>query len=275
MEEPFVGEVSVDSQGDLPQKEVTDPIGADLVHENLRIKGVPFGLRHLLLVHKPPPVGDDLLGRLQIHRHEEGGPEDSVKTEDVLPDQLNLSGPPLLPGIPLFGVPDGGKVVEEGVEPNVDGLRGVAGDGNPPFHCGSGDAQVPEAAGDERDHLVHPPFRNDEAGVLPVEPEEPFGVGGESEEVDLLGERLRDPAAVGAETVPLGIHRRIFTDVEFAADTVVPGVGSLVDIPLIEKLLENSLYPADMKLVRGPDEVVVLDSHLRPQPLEALYDFVD
>ena len=73
----------------------------------------------------------------------------------------------------------------------------------------------------------------------------------------------------------MGVHRRIFTDIEFATDTVVPGVGSLVDIPLIEKFLENPLHPADMKLVGGPDEVVVLHSHLRPQPFEAFYDFVD
>ncbi len=48
----------------------------------------------------------------------------------------------------VAAVADGGHVVGEGVEPDVDDVLGVAGDGDAPLEAGAGDGEVVEGAGD-------------------------------------------------------------------------------------------------------------------------------
>jgi hypothetical protein len=169
----------------------------------------------------------------------------------------------------------GQKPSRQGVEPDVDHVPLVPGNGDAPGDAGAADAQVLQeaalaAGGHELLHLVQPEIRLDELRVLLVELDQPVLVGLEPEEIALL---LQLHQLVGQ---PLGLHLLGLGlgDVGLVADRVEPLVGVLVDVAgalqLEEALLDHRLVLG----VGGAHEVVVGDLHALPEPLEIGHDFV-
>jgi len=127
-----VGEVAVQAEGDLAHEEVADRVHTVLVDQQVRLHHVLQALAHLLPLDGPPAVGEDLLGQRQACCHEERGPVDGVETEDVLADEVGISWPELREIARFFGIAQGGDVVCQGVEPDVDDVALVARHRDPP-----------------------------------------------------------------------------------------------------------------------------------------------
>ena len=96
-------------------------------------------------------MSGDGLGRGEAGGEEEGGPVDAVEADDLFADEVEVGGPVLFELCGVFGgvaaVSDGGHVVGEGVEPNVDDVGLVARDGNAPLEAGAGDGEVFKGSG--------------------------------------------------------------------------------------------------------------------------------
>ena len=124
-------------------------------------------------------------------------------------------------------VADGGDVVQQGVEPDVDRLLGVERDGDAPGEPLPADRDVLEARLDEADDLVPPALGLDEVGVGLVVGEQAVGEGGEAEEVILLLDppelAVRVVRAPAVDDLLLGLER-------LAAVAVEAGVRLLVDV---------------------------------------------
>ena len=120
-------------------------------------------------------------------RHQQRGPDDRVELEDVLADQVDRRRPELLGQVlALAGVGEGGVVVEERVDPDVDHLRLVPRHRHAPLQAGAAERDVAQAALDERERLVVAVLRGDEPGPLGVELLERLLEGGQPEEPVVL-----------------------------------------------------------------------------------------
>jgi len=130
-------------------------------------------------------VDEHPLRNLDLGGHQEGGPVDRVELEDVLRQDVERR-PELLGDVLIGSVAERRVVVEERVEPDVDHLVGVPGDGHPPLQGRPGERDVLQALLDEGERLVAPEVRRDELGPLLVEALEIRLEGGQLEEPVLL-----------------------------------------------------------------------------------------
>src|SRR5258705_1802853 len=90
----------------------------------------------------------------------------------------------------VVGTPDGAEVGGEGVKPNVDNVRLLAGNGNTPADRSASDAEIFQAAFDESEDFVFATFGLNEIGILFVEIEQRLLKHGKFEEIVLFGERF-------------------------------------------------------------------------------------
>ena len=77
-----------------------------------------------------------------------GGPDDGVEAHDLLADKMHVGGPERLVvavGVLIVHEAQGGGVVEQGVDPDVDDVLGVEVDGDAPLEASTGDAEVLQA----------------------------------------------------------------------------------------------------------------------------------
>ena len=58
-----MGEIAVEAERDFAQQEIADGIDPVLVDQHVRLDHVLQALAHLLAFHRPPAVGEYLLGR--------------------------------------------------------------------------------------------------------------------------------------------------------------------------------------------------------------------
>ena len=112
------------------------------------------------------------------------------------------------------------QIAEERIDPDVDHLRGIPGDGYPPLESGPGDGDIVQTLLDEREGLVAAVPGADPIGIAPVVVYEPILVGGEPEEVVLLLHPSRRRAVIGAEPV----HQVLFDVVRLASRAIEAGV---------------------------------------------------
>jgi len=100
-----------------------------------------------------------------------------------------------------------------------------------------------------------------------VQLDELFGEGRELEEEVLLGDGFGGPAAVRARVAGFGV-----ADVELVEEAVLPGVGALVDVAVVEAAAEEVLHHLVMLGIRGALEAVDLETQLPPLLAELLGD---
>ncbi len=172
--------------------------------------------------------------------------------------------------------PDGGGVVEQRVEPDVDDLRGVPRHRDSPVEARPGDGQVLQAAADEGGDLVVRALRRDRVRVLLVVRQQGVAEGREPEEPVGLGDDLHRAAVHRAEHLALelaGPGHQVAGELELlAADAVRPLVVPGVDVPGV---LEPGQEVLDARLVAtlgGADEVVVGHVEGRQHGLPVLGD---
>src|SRR6185503_4343309 len=129
----------------------------------------------------------------------------------------------------IRAVPGAAEVVDQGVEPHVHDLTGVAGDRHAPAagpRDTAGDAEVLQPRLDERQHLPAPCGRLDPQPAGDDQLPEPFLVRPEPEEPVRLLDRLRHGAVLGTPPV----HQLLGPVEELAADAVEPRVGLAVEV---------------------------------------------
>ena len=88
-------------------------------------------------------MGSDGFGEWQVGGEQEGWPVDAVEADDLLAYEVEVGGPVLFEfgdvGGVFAAVTEGGHVVGEGVEPDVDDVLGVVGNGDSPLEAAAGD----------------------------------------------------------------------------------------------------------------------------------------
>ncbi|VWM24417.1 Uncharacterised protein [Collinsella intestinalis] len=223
-------------------------------------------------------MGKNMLGKGLAQRHEHGGPDHAVETNDVLTHDVSLSGPAVGEvgsGLVVLGaIAHGGHVVGERVEPHVGHVLVVEGDLNAPVEGRAGDGQVVQTALDKGANLVHAEIGLDEIGMLVIEREQLVLERGELEEPALLLDALERAIAVGAEVLALGAAGLVgLVDLGLGEEGLVrhavPAiVAALVDVAGLLHALPQVLHGAFLARLGGADEVVVRDLQLLPQLME-------
>jgi hypothetical protein len=147
-----------------------------------------------------------------------------VETGDAFADDMHIRRPE--PLIPCFGVSGGGEVVDERVEPDVDGLLRVAGKRDAPVEPLPGDRDILETTLQQPQHLVAPDLRIDREFAGPNQLEQRLRVAAQAKEpVALPGghqveRRMLDAVAVhdlgvGLEFLaPVAVQPLVLTLVE-------------------------------------------------------------
>ena len=152
-------------------QEQIEPHGIDTkaINRKKRIHDVALGLGHLAPVQRPMRVREHLLRQRNVQRHEKSGPVDAMEADNVFADDVAVCRPSrriLLAG-DLEGIVGLGDVVDQGVEPDVDGLRLVVRHRDAPGQPlgGPRDGEVVEAGGHGLHDVLHARGRDDEGWV--------------------------------------------------------------------------------------------------------------
>ena len=216
-------------------------------------------------------MSKDLLGQRKIKRHKEDRPVYSVESEDILTDNMNVTGPVFLEMLRLLLIGLVGIVTEscdivgKRVKPNVNHVLIVKSNGDSPFERGSGNAEILKSRLEEVvDHLLFAGFGLNELGVVLDMLHQSVNVLCHLEEISLFLSLLNGSAAVGT----LAVHRLRLCEEGLTGSTVPALIMSLVDISAIVKLLEYLCYRGLVIIVGGTDKVIV--GRIHPVP-DALY----
>ena len=210
------GEVAVLAEGNFAQQEIAQGIGAeDFVH-GFGTDDIAARLGHLALIEEQPAVGPYGARHSNAGGHEKGGPVDAMEAADFFADEVHVGGPEfgesrLVGGI-IGSVAEGGDVVGQSVEPDVDHLLFVAWHGDAPGEAGAADGEIFESAANEGDDFAARGLGLHEAGIGLVKLEQLAFEGGELEEIIFFADGLGDAAAVRARRAGSArrptLHRR-------------------------------------------------------------------
>ncbi len=194
--EPLERELAVAAERALAHEVVAERLGRELLDDLHRLDDVAQRLAHLLdraarlVLAVDEPVGEDLSRQRQPGRHQHRRPQGAVEPGDVLADDVDVRRPVGPESLVVGAVADGGDVVQQGVEPDVDRLLLVERDRDSPGEPLAADRDVLEAGLTRLDDLVAAALGLDELGVGLVVGEQAVAERGEAEEVVLL---LDDP----------------------------------------------------------------------------------
>ena len=134
-----VAEAAVLAEDDFAQQEIAQGVGAHHLADGLGAHDVAARLAHLVVLEEQPAVGEDALRQRQIRRHQERRPEDGVKADDLLADQVEVGGPEVL-------AVDRAHVADQRVEPDVEDVLAFDRQRDSPFDGGAADREIVEAA---------------------------------------------------------------------------------------------------------------------------------
>ena len=143
-------------------------------------------------------MGDNTFGQGQSRGHEKRGPVDAVEAHDLFANHVH-AGPIffVLAGVCL-AVSEGGDVVGQRVEPDVDHVLGIVRHRDAPGERAAADRKIAQAAAHKRQHFVAPRFRTDEVWLLGVELDELVGEGGKFEVIIFFVNGFGRASAIGA-----------------------------------------------------------------------------
>ena len=272
VDQQLVGEVAVGAKREITQQEVTQGVGAVTLGQQIGVHHIALGLGHLAAVQQQPAVAVNVLGQGHIHAHQHGRPDDGMEPHDLLADKMHVSRPESLVvavGVLIVHEAQGGGVVEQGIDPDVDDVLGVEVDGDAPLETSTGDAEVLQARIDEVvHHLVDAGTGQQEVGV-DQQVTHAVGVLGQAEEVSLflsIDDRTAAVRAAAGDQLALGPEA-------LTGGAVLTLVGALVDVALFVHLFKDLLDGGNVIIVGGTDKAVVADVHQFPQVLDALGAF--
>ncbi len=147
-------DVAVLPERDLAHEVVAQRFGAHLLDDRERVEDVAARLAHLLAADEQVAVDELAAGQVVAGAHEQRRPDDRVELEDVLGEEVERGPVARREVLPGARVGERREVVDERVDPDVDDLLLVPGDGDAPGDAGAADADVLEALLDERQGLV-------------------------------------------------------------------------------------------------------------------------
>ena len=213
-----------------------------------------------------------MLGQRQLERHQHGGPDDRVEAHDVLGDHVDVGGPEFVViVVAAVQVAQRGDIVGERVDPDIDNVLLVKGDGNAPAERGARNAQILQTGLDEVVHQLGGAGLGLQVVGFGQQLFDALGKGGHFEEVRLLLGFHDLSAALGT----FAVNQLAFRPEALAGRAVFALVFALVNIAAVVQLFENLLYAFHMVVVGGADVAVVADVHKAPQALENLGDLVN
>src|SRR5690606_17531343 len=189
------------------------------------------------------------------------------KADNLFPHQMEIRRPVPLEKFRIVRVPQGGYIIGERIQPDVDHMFTVKGDRDPPGKGGPGNTEIFQTGTEEIiDHLIFPRYRLDELGMGLDMFQEPVGVFGEAEKITLFVEELNLPLAIGAPA----LYQLPFQPEGLAGGTVPAFVFALVNIPLFVKAVKDRLDPFNVPFLGGPDKIVITDLQELPEGLNPL-----
>src|SRR5262249_1473430 len=124
---------------------------SDDVH---RIDDITERLTGLLSLDVDEAVGKDLPRRVDASGEAHCWPQGAVEARDVLADEMNVGRPPLLEALLILPVADRRDVVQQGVEPHVDGELLVERNADAPVLADPSDVDVAQFGLHQRQDLV-------------------------------------------------------------------------------------------------------------------------
>ena len=251
---------------------VADSVCAVTLAENERVNDVAEGLGHLLTVEGDPSVNREVLWQRKLESHQHSRPDDRVEAHDVLCDHVSVGRPVLVVVVvPVVEIAEGGDIVGERVDPDIDDVLVVKGYGNAPLEGRARNAEVLKTGTDK---VVYK-LRRAGLGTEIVGFGEQFlnavGKRRHLEEVRFLLCLGDLSAALGA----LAVNELALSPEALAGRAVFAAVLALVDISLVVECLEDFLDALDVVVVGGADIAVVADIHKAPETLEDLGDLVN
>ena len=179
-----------------------------------------------------------------------------MEAGDVLADDVDVRRPPFREERLVGAEADPGDVVDEGVEPDVDGVVRVVGERDPPAEVPAGHADVAQAAIQPAEHLIPARLRDRELRPVAVEVLEALLVLREPEEVVLLFQPLdrdgRMPFAFPVDEV------RLFVE-GLAAAAIQAFIRGEIDVVVLHPAANELLHRGDVVRIGRADESVGRD----------------
>ena len=106
----------------LMQDKAAYRVHAEKIGKLIRVQDIALGLTHLAVAHQQPRVAENLLRKRLAERHQEDRPVDRMETDDILPDQVQVSRP--VPAVFVRGtvrvIAGEGDIVAQRVKPHIN-----------------------------------------------------------------------------------------------------------------------------------------------------------
>ena len=270
VEHDFVCKQSVIPEGVLSQQEIFQGVHAVTLDEFNRIYNIPSGFGHLSALQEDPTVAQDLFRKRKLQGHEHCRPNDGVEPNNFLPDEMHVRRPIMVVFHRIIRITESGDIVGKRIQPHVNYMLFVDGNGNAPVEGGPGNTQIFQPLPREAEHFVPTAFRLEKFRVVFKEVDQLVLIFGKAEEIRLLLGFLNGSAAVRA----FAFLRLSFGPKRLAGRAVPAFVFTFVNVTLLIHFHEEFLDPLHVALFRGPDEIVVGYLHGLPQLLDAVHYFV-
>ena len=276
LRDEFPGDHAVVLIGHLMYDEIADCVHAEDIHEVIRIDDISLGLGHFLTALQKPGMTEDLLGKFHAESHQEDRPVDGMEADDILADQVQVSGPVLVKKrivIAVRIVSQTGDVVAQRIEPDVDNVAGRKVHRDSPCEGRTGDTQILQSGQQEVvHHLVLAGDRLDKFGVCIDVLNQPVRVFFHAEEIGVLLGLMNLAAADGT----LALFLNLGSGIEgLALLAVHAAVMAQIDVALVIELLENLLNLALVIRICGADEAVIGSAYQVPEALDLACNLVD
>ncbi len=227
------------------------------IYQVIHINHISPGFAHLAAVHQKPGMSENLPGQGFSQRHQKNGPVYGVEPDNVLSDQMQVSGPEfpvLLRAVSLRVIADARDVIGQRVQPHIHHMPRVKVHGNPPLKRCPGHTQVLQSRQQEIvHHLIFTRHRLNKFRMLVDMSDEPVRIFAHTEKIGLFPGRFHLPAAVRT----FAVHQLGLRPEGLAGRTVHPFVGAFVDIILVIQPFENLLYLRLMIIIRSPYKLVI------------------
>ena len=270
----------------LMQHKITDGIHAEEGNQIIRIQHIPPGFAHLHALAvcflriglKKPRVSEYLLRQRKPQSHQHDRPVDRMEAENILSDQMKIRRPELPEQFAALSVRIISKsrdIVAERVNPDIHDMLIVKIHRNSPFEGSPGYTQILQARYQKViHHLILPGFRLNELRMAVDMINQSLRIFAKSQEIRFLSGGLTLSAAVRA----FAVHQLGRRKEGFARRTIHSFIISLVDIPLIVKLLKYLLNLSLMVFVGCPDELIIRRIHQIPYffdlPCHMIHEFL-
>src|SRR5579883_3312402 len=271
IDKPLPAELAVAREWTFPHEVKPERLGAklgDQIHWFNDIAECFTDLLHdprFFIFDVDKAVAEDAARRLDAGSHAHCRPQCAMKARDVLANDVQSGGPPLVESSFVRPVADGRDVVQQRVEPHPDGEVRVERHADAPGLAGARDVHVAQFRLYQAEHFIAAALRLDEVGVLFIETNELFLELRQREIVT----RLRAPHRGGLMNGTVTVLVEILVGFEtLAALAIPPLVTALVDVAVVEHLLDELAAAFVMAGLARLDEIVVADLQGAPDLLK-------